>query len=1190
MAFPTNPIDGQVTLVNNINYVWDNTNRVWNRQSIGPGGFTSASLLPTANVTYDLGSPTRRFRSIYLSGNTIDLGGASIKTDATTGAVAIVPQATVNNPNPTGIVVSPTGAITTVATIGGNVQAVDIANSSNNSVTGTILANLSVTGLANVGNLITSSGIFWSNGVSVLATGTGTSGATGPTGANGATGSTGANGATGSTGANGATGVGTTGATGVGTTGATGATGVTGNNGADGATGITGATGPVANISVLDANVGSYEIYANTAIQTISSNLAAFEIYANANVGGHTNSINSINANIGAFEIYANANIGTLVANAGSQQTQINNIVTTANANVAATLQKFATNIVSTANITANYFVGNNATINGANNTAMSIADGGTGIVNWTLKRYTPGSPAFSTVESNGTGLFFKSDGTVMYYSGQTNDRVNEFALTTPWDITTAANVAGSGTSILAQDTSSRAIFFKSDGTKMYMHGSGTQRVYEYTLGTPWRSNTASNVGAFVGNTWYGTTPNGLQFNSTGSQMYVANSTGNIQVFSLSTPWSVNSASYTSNFYANSSVEGAYQGFSFNSSGNSLVLTGSGTGKSLVQFNLATPYDLTTAVYAGRQYYRDPNSGDNAASGLYGVYYADSVNSVFVQDQASDVVSQWNTNISGVIVTSTGTTLFDGNVVNLANVLVAVPGPSAGTPGYVNIFGNIISSGVTQNHYIGGTINFSSISGTGITSTGNTTINSTTGTSQTNLVTGAVTSGSTKLVSLATAGVAGSNSNVTIGPTLGVGNVFFQLGTPVTISNATSSITSNSGALVVGGGAGISGNLYVGGLLNINNAGDVSANVGSIYTNLNTLNANIGAFEIYANANIGTLVANAGSQQTAINSINANIGAFEIYANANIGAFEIYANANIGTTSTSLQTLNANVGAFEIYANANIGTLVANAGSQQTAINSINANIGAFEIYANANAATQATAINSLYTNANANTAAYLTTATGNISAGNITTTGNISAGNITTGTATVNNFVTTNVASNWQLAVGAGGLTTPQIQIGLSPGSPLTNGAFTYGCTSMSQTFASLYSTDANVIIDLTTTALVPSSSNTYCQFNLWVQAQHVTGGSNGTSRMFICQRRGLWYNDVTSQYTLDSPTEGGSVSSNSMYFSSNTNFTSSKVVLAAGAAGTGALTLTLINSTGYSTDTNGTTYYVVTIESTVY
>jgi hypothetical protein len=387
---------------------------------------------------------------------------------------------------------------------------------------------------------------------------------------------------------------------------------------------------------------------------------------------------------------------------------------------------------------------------------------------------------------------------------------VNEFALTTPWDITTATNVAGSGTSILAQDTSSRAIFFKPDGTKMYMHGS-TQRVYEYTLGTAWWSNTASNVGAFVGSTWYGITPTGLQFNSTGSQMYVANSTGNIQVFLLSTPWSVNSASYNSYFYANNSVEGAYQGFSFNSSGNSLVLTGSGTGKSLVQFNLATPYDLTTAVYVGRQYYHDPIGGDNAASGMYGVYYADSVNSVFVQDQASDTVSQWSTNTSGVIVTSTGTTLFDGNVVNLANVLVAVPGTLAGTPGYVNIFGNIITSGVTQSHYIGGTINYSALSGTTLTTSGNTTINSTTGTSLTSLVTGAVGAGLTKLVSLATAGVAGSNSNVTIGPTLGVGNVFFQLGTPVTISNVTASINSNSGALVVSGGIGVSGNLNVGG-------------------------------------------------------------------------------------------------------------------------------------------------------------------------------------------------------------------------------------------------------------------------------------------------------------------------------------------------------------------------------------------
>ena len=57
---------------------------------------------------------------------------------------------------------------------------------------------------------------------------------------------------------------------------------------------------------------------------------------------------------------------------------------------------------------------------------------------------------------------------------------------------------------------------------------------------------------------------------------------------------------------------------------------------------------------------------------------------------------------------------------------------------------------------------------------------------------------------------------------------------------------------------------------------------------------------------------------------------------------------------------------------------------QFTNINSsfqtVNANIGAFHTYANVS-------FNSLATGANANTAAYLTTATGNISAGNVTAT-----------------------------------------------------------------------------------------------------------------------------------------------------------------------------------------------------------
>ena len=42
--------------------------------------YVAGSILPTANVTYDLGSPTNRFRSAYFSGNTIYLGGAVLSS------------------------------------------------------------------------------------------------------------------------------------------------------------------------------------------------------------------------------------------------------------------------------------------------------------------------------------------------------------------------------------------------------------------------------------------------------------------------------------------------------------------------------------------------------------------------------------------------------------------------------------------------------------------------------------------------------------------------------------------------------------------------------------------------------------------------------------------------------------------------------------------------------------------------------------------------------------------------------------------------------------------------------------------------------------------------------------------------------------------------------------------------------
>lgn len=125
----------------------------------------TGNIIPSSNITYNLGTTTNRFKDLFLSGTTIDLGGATIKTDATSGAIALIPQPTVSNPNPTGIVVSPAGTVSAVSTTGGTLATNAISNASNTAVTNntTTFANITSNG-----NVITSNvyadRFFYSNG------------------------------------------------------------------------------------------------------------------------------------------------------------------------------------------------------------------------------------------------------------------------------------------------------------------------------------------------------------------------------------------------------------------------------------------------------------------------------------------------------------------------------------------------------------------------------------------------------------------------------------------------------------------------------------------------------------------------------------------------------------------------------------------------------------------------------------------------------------------------------------------------------------------------------------------------------------------------------------------------------------------------------------------------------------------
>ena len=145
MSFPISPANNQVALIKGVVYKYNSTKGAWYRSgettsnsltantitalnNLIVGGNTSVtgSILPSSTLTYDLGSADLRWRDLYLSGNTLNLGTASITTDANTGAIALVPAVTASNPNPVGLIITANGVLTTIQTNGGVVYASNI--------------------------------------------------------------------------------------------------------------------------------------------------------------------------------------------------------------------------------------------------------------------------------------------------------------------------------------------------------------------------------------------------------------------------------------------------------------------------------------------------------------------------------------------------------------------------------------------------------------------------------------------------------------------------------------------------------------------------------------------------------------------------------------------------------------------------------------------------------------------------------------------------------------------------------------------------------------------------------------------------------------------------------------------------------------------------------------------------------
>jgi len=190
--------------------------------------------------------------------------------------------------------------------------------------------------------------------------------------------------------------------------------------------------------------------------------------------------------------------------------------------------------------------------------------------------------------------LFFKPDGTKMYMSGGVNDSVFEYDLSPAWDISTLSY--SQSFSVSAQATSPYDLKFKSDGTRMFVLDLSSDNISQYDLSTAWDISTASYLSQFS-TTTQDNSPIGLFFKPDGTKMYVLGISGDsVYEYDLSSAWDVTTASFLQSFSV-SAQEGNGRGIFFNPNGDKLFLVGI-TGDTVFKYDLTTAWDISSASYS----------------------------------------------------------------------------------------------------------------------------------------------------------------------------------------------------------------------------------------------------------------------------------------------------------------------------------------------------------------------------------------------------------------------------------------------------------------------------------------------------------------------------------------------------------------------------------------------------------------
>ena len=222
-----------------------------------------------------------------------------------------------------------------------------------------------------------------------------------------------------------------------------------------------------------------------------------------------------------------------------------------------------------------------------------------------------------SSESDNPTEIIWGNDGLKLYIVDSSDDYISPYTLSTAYDVSTASYDGDDNRfRVRDQDLAPQSIALNSAGTKLYMLGLINRRVYQYTLSTPWVISTASydNNSYYIGDEELN--PRGLEFDDTGSMMYIVGANDIVYQYQLDTfdelrseyeLTGVASKTVSSNFAIRnrvgqtldiSSQDAVTADIMWNDNGTKLYYLGRGNDV-IYQYSVSEPYQLYTATYDG---------------------------------------------------------------------------------------------------------------------------------------------------------------------------------------------------------------------------------------------------------------------------------------------------------------------------------------------------------------------------------------------------------------------------------------------------------------------------------------------------------------------------------------------------------------------------------------------------------------